>query len=404
MRFCSSDRRSSPGGRATGFEYLPADDIYLDSACQSLRPQPVQGALAEYYTSYGACGGRVKYAWGQKVDARVLDVRRSAASWLGLSRHYVTAFTLNTSYGINLLLQQLPRGEFSRVVTSTIEHNSVFLSTMTAARRLSVPRQVVARTAGGELDLAASDRERAVVVVNVVSNVDGSTLAGLAELTQDVHRRGGIVIVDAAQAAAHSPRLVAGTDVDAVCFSAHKVYGPSLGVVVAREELLRSLDVSFVGGGMVSGVSRDGFDLIPEEPWSLLEPGLQAWGEIIGLGAALDWLRDVKPLGHSPHDHITALSASLFQGLSEIPGLHVVNTEPAPVISVWSDRVDAHRLAVFLSQAGIMVRSGYFCAHYWLTEVLGLPPLLRFSLGLHNTPEDIDTAVHTLSKLLRGLR
>ena len=47
------------------FDYLGAKDIYLDSACQSLRPRPVIDALNAYYTEHNSCGERVKYKWGR---------------------------------------------------------------------------------------------------------------------------------------------------------------------------------------------------------------------------------------------------------------------------------------------------------------------------------------------------
>ncbi|TFB99021.1 aminotransferase class V-fold PLP-dependent enzyme [Cryobacterium adonitolivorans] len=391
-------------GRSADFGYLQPGEIYLDAACQSLRPQPVIDALTDYYTTYNACGGRVKYAWGLKVDAAVADTRQAVLGLLGLSsKSHAVSFTLNTTYGLNLLLQQLPLGRFDRVVTSHIEHNSVFLPTITAARRLGVERLVLGRAADGALLYEPARLEKAVVVVNATSNVDGRQLTNLAELVRDTHARGGIVIVDAAQAMGHSRALLQKTEADAVCFSGHKMYAASLGVVVARHELLTSLELGFVGGGMVQDVRENDFDLVQGDPGALLEPGLQAWGEIIALGRAIEWLGGIRPGGLAPAEHISGLSTRLHAGLAEIPGLTVLATEPSPVISVYAPAQDSHRLAVFLSHSKIMARSGYFCAHHYLKEQLGLPPLLRFSLGLHSTESDIDSATQAVARLMKGL-
>jgi len=391
-------------GSGGDFGYLQPGEIYLDAACQSLRPQPVLDALTEYYTSYNACGGRVKYAWGQKVDNAVADTRRAVLGLLGLSaKSHAVSFTLNTTYGLNLLLQQLPMGRFARVVTSHIEHNSVFLPTITAARRLGVERLVLDRAADGALLYEAAQLEKAVVVVNAASNIDGRQLTNLADLVRDTHARGGIVIVDAAQAMGHSRALLQKTEADAICFSGHKMYSASLGVVVARPELLASLELGFIGGGMVQDVREEDFDLVQGDPAALLEPGLQAWGEIIALGRAIRWLGDVRPGGASPAEHIAGLSGRLFDGLAAIPGLTLLNAAPSPVASVYAAAQDSHRLAVFLSHSQISVRSGYFCAHHHLKEQLGLPPLLRFSLGLHSSESDIDSATQALARLMKGL-
>ncbi|PRY70593.1 cysteine desulfurase/selenocysteine lyase [Glaciihabitans tibetensis] len=390
--------------RLTDFAYLGETDIYLDAGCQSLRPQPVIDALAEYYTQYNACGGRVKYAWGRRVDAEVADTRRAVLDLLGLSsRTHAVSFTLNTTYGLNLLLTQLPTGRYQRVLTSHIEHNSVFLPTIAAATRLGVPRIVLDRAPDGGLVYAPHELDNAVIVVSAASNIDGRLLTNLAALVDDAHARGGIVIVDAAQAIAHSAALLRGTGADAVCFSAHKMYGASLGVVVATTVLLRSLDISFLGGGMVSDVREDSYDLVPDDPGALLEPGLQAWGEIIALHAAITWAKRVRLDGLTPDLFIERMSRRLFEGLRELPGVTMVNAAASPVVSLYVDGQDSHRLAVFLSKSGIMVRSGYFCAHHYLKEQLGLPPLLRFSLGLHTTESDIDRALECFARLLKGL-
>lgn len=383
-----------------GFAYLGGDEVYLDSACQSLRPQPVIDAMTEYYTQYNACGDRVKYAWGTRVADGVARTRERVLKALGLShRHYSCAFTLNTTYGLNLLLQQLPAGRYARIVTTAHEHNAVFLSTITAARRLGIPRRLLERGPDGTIDTHDTDLTDAVVVVSAMDNVTGTLTADLHGLVARTRAQGGIVLLDAAQAAPHALAHLRGLDADAVCFSAHKMYGPALGVVAAANELLLSLDVAFAGGGQIAAVTDDGFELLPE-PHTRLEPGLQAWGEILAFGAALDWFTARQPALQQRED---ALAQRLFDGLAALPNLTLRNITAAPVISLTPDRVDGHRLAVFLSQAGIMVRSGYFCAHHWLQNQEHLPPLVRFSLGAHNTDADIDRALEITGRMAKGL-
>ena len=393
-------RETSVHDLRASFDYLSADEVYLDSACQTLRPRPVIEALTTYFTTYNACGDRVKYAWGKRVEEGVAATRQRVLDLLKLSaRRYSCSFTLNTTYGLNLLLQQLPRGRFSRVVTTHTEHNAVFLSTITAAQRLGVPRVVVDRAADGSVLAADGDLGDAVVVVSAMDNVLGRPTPRLAELISEVHRRGGIVIVDAAQTAAHSLPMLRELGADAICFSAHKMYGPALGVVVASNDLLSSLELSFVGGGMVAAVGEDRFEPAAELH-TRLEPGLQAWGEILAFGATLTWLAPRLADIERAESH---LSQRLFEGLAAAPNVRLLNDAPTPVLSLVPERVDAHRLAVFLSRAGVMVRSGYFCAHHWLQEQQGLPPLIRFSVGAHNTDDDVDRALEVMTRMMRGL-
>ena len=386
--------------RPEGFAYLTAEEVYLDSACQTLRPQPVIDAVADYYTRYNACGDRVRYAWGRQVDEAVAQTRESVLRFFGVSaRHYACSFTLNTTYGLNLLLQQLPLGRYRAIVTTDSEHNSVHLSTLTAARRAGIPRILVPRSDAGQVAVDDDTLRDAVLVLSAMDNVNGAVTTELAGLIDRAHRVGGIVIVDAAQAAGHAWSALQGTSADALCFSGHKMYAPSLGVVVARRELLAALEVSFLGGGQVAGVTAEDF-VLAGELHTRLEAGLQPWAEIIGLGAAIEW---ITPQHAALEQREAALSGRLFDGLRALPNMRVLAPSASPVLSVLPERVDAHRLATFLSSAHISVRSGYFCAHHRLRERRELPPLLRFSLGAHNTEDDIDRALAVMTKLMRGL-
>ena len=387
-----------------GFGYLAADAVYLDSACQTLRPEPVIDALDEYYLDYNACGGRVKYSWGRQVDERVEATRAAVLRTLGLpQRSYATSFTLNTTYGLNLLLQQLPAGRYRRVITTHTEHNSVFLATMSFARREGIERVLLERDDAGALVYRDEDLADALVVVSAMNNVDGAATAGLPELVAAVRRRGGTTVIDAAQAMAHAMPLVRGLKADAICFSAHKVYGASLGIVAASHELLSSLEVSFVGGGMVARVTEDDYTLLPELH-TRLEAGLQPWAEIIALGKALEWLDGVPAAtgeSHEAREH--RLAESLYDGLVGLPRMRLLGERGSSLLSLVPERVDGHRLAGFLSKADIMVRSGYFCTHHWLQEREGYDPLVRFSLGAHTTQDDVGRTLEVVGKLLRGL-
>lgn len=387
-------------GMRAAFPALATDQVYLDAACQSLRPQPVLEAMTDYFTAYPACGDRVQYAWGRRVEEQVAHARAVTLAALGLSpgRHSCS-FTLNTTYGLNLLLQQLPAGRFQRIITSHHEHNAVFLSTMTAARRLGVPRVVVPRTAGGVIGLDGEDLTDAVVVLSAMDNVTGTLTVCLAETIAAVHHAGGIVIIDAAQAAPHALTALRGLDADAICFSGHKLYAPALGIVIAKHTLLQSLELAFLGGGQVDDVSTDGFTL-SAQPHTRLEPGLQAWGEIIGYAAALDWF---LPRMTEIASRERRLGTRLYDGLAALPHVRMFSPAASAVISLVPERVDAHRLAVFLSKADVSVRSGYFCAHHWLREREALPPLVRFSIGAHSTDEDIERALDVMGRMMRGL-
>ena len=385
--------------RVGDFAYLDSKAIYLDSACQSLRPQPVIDAQDNYYKEYNACSDRVKYAWGKKADSGVAATRIKALKLLKHSdKDYFTSFTLNTTYGLHLILSQLETDGIDKVITTDIEHNSVFLATISFARTNNIPREVLARSDDGSISLD-HDFSNALVVVNTSSNIDGRRLLNVRELVDKVHASGGLVILDAAQTMGHNFKWLAGVPADAICFSAHKMYAPSLGVIVAKRSLLSKITPKFVGGGMVNDVSKDDYILTAsqqERTHTIFEPGLQAWGEIIALGEAIGWLQSTHK-----DSQINDYSKQLIDWLRSRSNTTVINEDVTPVVAFYHEKVDSHLLAEGLSEAGIMVRSGYFCCHYYLDHIKKYPPLLRMSLGLHNTQADIDRTVRALEGVLR---
>lgn len=396
--------QSSVNKNVTDFAYLEDGAVYLDSACQTLRPQRVIDAMAKYYHEYNSCGGRVKYDWGIKLDEEIKETRKKTLLFVGKSAsEYVVAFTLNTTYGLNLVLGQLPP-KFKKVITSDIEHNSVFLTTMAFAKRLDIPRVVCERSGDGSLVYNKEDLGESVVVLNSMSNIDGRELVNLKEITNNLHKSGGIILVDAAQGMSHNQQIIRESDFDALFFSGHKIYGPSIGIVVIKKTLLAALDIKFIGGGMVEDVEAESYQLIsdPDDLSSRLEIGLQNFAGIIGLGASLDWLKTYTPESLSVRAHQDGLAQFLFDELSRMPSLKLINNSPSQILSFYSDKIDAHRLAIFLSAQKIMVRSGYFCCHYYLKNLKKYPPLVRVSLGLNNTKEQVEFFVKTLQVIINN--
>lgn len=381
------------------FSYLDPNTAYLDAACQSLRPQLVIDTLNHYYHEHNSCGERVKYPWGEKTDQLVESTRQKVLKLLKLkNKDYFTSFTLNTTYGINLLLNSIDPKYIKKVVTSDIEHNSPFLATISLSQRLHIPRVVLTRHDDGSLPLE-TNFQGAVVIVNCAANFDGRQLLNLKEVIKKVHADGGIIIIDAAQAMAHYHTMLEKTEADAICFSAHKMYAASLGVIVTRRDLLPKLTPAFLGGGMVDDVFQDGYLLSAENKdhtYTIFEPGLQAWAEIISLGTAIDWLEHRTKKDQA---NLSAYTQELYDFLLDKPKVHLVNQEPNPTMSFYVDGMDSHLIGAALGKQGIMTRTGYFCAHYYLDKIRHLPPLVRCSLSYATRDSDIDRVKSALKNL-----
>jgi cysteine desulfurase/selenocysteine lyase len=168
-----------------------------------------------------------------------------------------------------------------------------------------------------------------------------------------------------------------------------------------------------IGGSTVQDVKLDSYELIEDgnEIYARIEPGLQNYAGIIGLNRALKWLNEPFKMPPTESQNLNIpniktkrdwekyLSDYLHQKLKEVPNITLLNQNPSAIVSLYSDKIDAHKLAMYLSEAGIMCRSGYHCCHYYLKEKSKLPPLFRISLGLNNSPAQIDFLIKNLKTL-----
>jgi len=401
------------------FSYLNEKDIYLDGACQSLRPEPVIETLEKYYKEHNSCGERVKYKWGRITDEKVNATREKVLNCLKLKKKdYFVSFTLNTTYGLNLILSQFDakKAKTKYIVTSEIEHNSPFLSTIAFSKRTGIKRKVIKRNSDGSVNLKDIPKN-SLVVLNCASNIDGRVLKNLKEAVKFVHENNGYIVIDAAQAMAHSSFILEKCEADAICFSAHKMYAPSLGGIIMRKDFEPLIETSFIGGGMVDDVDLETYLLSKDNPdhlYTKFEAGLQAWGEIIALGSAIDWLEKLpksakKTLEENEqrvfdffekYGSTGEVDKDIEERRSHKGKLHLLNYEPSSTMSFYVDGLDSHLLGEALANEGIMTRTGYFCVHYYLDHRMHFPPLVRLSFGYQNTPEQIDKLLSVLKNII----
>ncbi|HWQ09834.1 MAG TPA: cysteine desulfurase, partial [Holophaga sp.] len=266
--------------------------IYLDSASTSLTPEPVLQAVLDYYRGYKANVGRGVYRLAQLADQRYRDAHRKAAEFVGAKDAGSTVFTRNTTESINIVARGLDWKRGDRVVTTLMEHHSNLLPWMRLKRR-GVELKIVPPDPQGVVHLSDLERmmdERTrLVATSQVSNVLGTELPikGISRLCRE---RGAALLVDGAQSVPHMPVNVADLDCDYLCFSGHKMLGPTgTGVLWMRKE--EEIEPLLAGGGMVEDVSPGGFTI--KKGYEGFEAGTPDISGGIGLGAAVDYLEMV---------------------------------------------------------------------------------------------------------------
>ena len=223
------------------------------------------------------------------------------------------------------------------------------------------------------------------------------TVTPAAEIARLAHAKGAHVLFDGAQAVVHGRVDVRALDADFYVFTGHKLYGPSgTGVLYGKAALLAQMPPYQGGGDMIAHVSFAGTTF--REPPHRFEAGTPAIVEVIGLGAAIDY---VTALGQ---DRVAAWESDLLayatERLAEIPGLTIVGTAPgkAAIVSFTLDCAHPHDIGTILDGEGVAVRAGHHCAEP-LMDRLGLPGTARASFALYNTPAEVDALVAALRRV-----
>ncbi|MBR2254409.1 MAG: cysteine desulfurase [Candidatus Methanomethylophilaceae archaeon] len=377
--------------------------IYLDSACQSLRPDQVIQAVVEYYEEYPACGGRSVHSMADRVSDGMDRTREALASFFGTDDPDCFVFNKNCTEGLNTAARGLPLKRGDVVVTTDTEHNSNHVPWLVAERERGIKRRMCRSKKDGTFDLesfkSCIGRDVKVVSVQHTNNVTGCTVP-VKEVVEIAHDAGAIVVVDGAQAAPHIPVNLKDLDVDVYCFSGHKMLGPTgTGVMYGKKEVLESMSPLMVGGGTVGLVSADSYNNAPVP--DRFEAGLHNYAGVLGLRAALEYL------GRIGMDEVrrwdSLLMERMFKGLEDLGNVHVVGPsdpkEHSGVLSFNIDGLSSHDIGMMLdSMAGIMIRSGMHCSHPFYVS-RGIDGSARASTYLYNSVDEIDVFCDTVVRI-----
>jgi cysteine desulfurase/selenocysteine lyase len=368
------------------------DLVYLDNACQSLRPKQVIEAMDEYYREYPACAGRSVHRLGTKVSIKVDEARESIATFIGCSDPSCIVFTKNTTETLNTVAKGYHFSKGAAVLTTDMEHNSNHVPWLQMKAQGRIEHRILPTPSSGLFDLEAYKRMLTAEVA-MVSMVDSNNVTGTPIPAREViamaHERGAVVMLDGAQSAPHRPIDVESLDVDVFAFSAHKMLGPSgVGVLYAKHEVLEKIDPLISGGGSVGTTSYDKAEFLP--PPEGFEGGLLNYSGIIGAAAAADYLRAIGM--DEVADHERRLNILATEGLKEIETVTMLSPLDAAlrdgVLSFNIRGMTSHDVAMIIDEmAKVLIRSGMHCMHPFFRS-RGIDGCARASFYIYNTPEE----------------
>jgi Selenocysteine lyase len=378
------------------------DHVYLDSACQSLKPESVIDSMLSYYREYPACGGRSVHSMATKVSMRVDGAREKIARFFSSKDPNEFVFTKNCTESLNMIAKGLKFKRGDIIVTGDAEHNSNHIPWIGLMETAGIKRRFARTSVRGEFDMEAfketMDRNVKMVSISHTSNVTGVTVP-LKEIVEIAHDHGALVLADGAQAAPHVPVSLPDLDVDFYAASGHKMLGPSgVGILYGKMELLKGLEPLISGGGTVGLATYDSIKLSP--PPERFEAGLLNYSGIIGMGAAVDYLQKIGM--KNIHEHETHLQKVLQKEIADL-GLDIVGPEdPAKRGGVFSFNIkglESHDVAMMLDTKGIMIRSGMHCAHPFFVS-RNIHGCARASVYLYNNDAEMVKFADSLRKVI----
>ena len=374
--------------------------VYLDSANTSQKPRKVLDALTEFYERHNANIHRAVYQLAAEATEAYEGARTKVARFIGApegSREVV--FTKSCTEAINLVAYAWGRAnlrEGDEIVISEMEHHSNLIPWQIAAQTSGAKIVPLPITDEGFLDLEAmgrviTDRTK-IVCVTGMSNVLG-TINPIDKVAEAAHAMGALVLVDGAQRTPHLATSVAELGADFYAFTGHKMCGPTgSGGLWARAELLEAMPPFLGGGEMILEVwlDRATYNEIPHK----FEAGTQPFAQMVGLGAAVDYLNELGM--EAVRQHEIEIVGYAMEKLSEIDGLTIHGPKDPEqrggVVSFWLDDVHPHDLATIVDTEGVCVRAGHHCAQV-LMRRLNVPATTRASFYVYNTNEDVDALV-----------
>src|SRR5215472_1500016 len=381
--------------------------VYLDSAASSQKPDTVINAMNTYYRTYHANVHRGVYQISEEATAAMEKARVKVARFINARQSKQVIFTRNTTEGINLVAYSWGSANISAgdlVVLTEMEHHSNLVPWQLLAQRTGARLEFVPVTDDGLLRLDIFEQflqqQPKLVAFSHMSNVLG-TINPARQMVAQAHAAGATVLLDGAQSVPHLPVDVQELDVDFLCFSGHKMLGPTgIGVPYGKRDLLEAMPPFMGGGDMIRrvGLHESSWN---DLPWKF-EAGTPAIAEIVGEGVAIDYLAALDM--ENVRQHEQQITSYAMEQLQSIPGLTIYGPEAAQrggVISFTLGDIHPHDLASILDQEmGIAIRAGHHCAQP-LMERFGLTATARASFYVYTILEEIEALVQGLLKALR---
>ena len=376
--------------------------VYLDNAATTFKPQAVIDATADHYKTGTSNIHRGVHTLSQQATEAFEQSRDKVRDFIGARKSCEIIFTKGTTEAINLVASSyggafLNKGD--EIIISEMEHHSNIVPWQMLCASKGCVLKIAPFNDQGELIFdefakRLSAKTKLVAMVYVSNSL--GTINPVKEVIKAANTQGAVVLIDAAQTVSHLPVNVQGLDCDFLAFSGHKLFGPNgVGVLYGKEKLLNAMPPYQSGGDMIASVTfeKTTYNVLPYK----LEAGTPNVAGVIGLGAAIDYVRSVGLTQIAEYEH--ELLAYGTQALSSIDGLRLIGTakNKASILAFVLENIHPHDLGTLVDEEGVAIRTGHHCTQPVMKH-FGVPATSRASLAFYNTKEEIDCLVRAIHK------
>lgn len=359
---------------------------YFDAPGGTQVPRSVAAAMTDYLFHHNA-NTHWAYPTSEESDAIIAASRQAAAEFLGGTASEIV-FGANMTTLTFHLARALGRGweAGDEVIVTDLDHHA----NVAPWRALERDRGIVVRSARMHRDTARVDydhlaslvsKRTKLIAIGGASNAVG-TINDLGRVREITRAAGALFFVDAVHLAPHATIDVKAIGCDFLAVSAYKFYGPHIGIMFARRDLLESLPFPKL-------------DPSPDTAPERAETGTQNHEGIAGVKAAVDFMKSLPP--HAG-DHVRVLR----EGLSSIKRLHLYGSQPSTgTVAFTVDGMTAEDVTRRLAAKGLFVSHGDFYAATVIRE-LGVEALVRVGCACYTTEDDVRRLIEATERICAG--
>lgn len=376
------------------------ESVYLDHAAATPVHPEVVDCMIPYFQEYYGNPSSV-HQFGRKVKAALDQARQTIASSLHAEPGQII-FTSGGTEADNMALLGIAlanQQKGNHIITSLIEHHAV-LHTCHQLEKMGFEITYLPVDEQGQVspeDVRSALRDTTILVSIMYGNNEVGSLQPIAEIVDIAHAAGVYVHTDAVQAFGVIPLDVQALPVDLLSISAHKINGPKgIGALYVSKRVKLS---PMMFGGAQEKKRRAGTENVPG---------------IVGFAKAAEMASESLNERKEKYLHFRETMIDIWKQ----EGIHfTINGHPTDflphILNVSFPGVETEVLLMNLDMAGISCSSGSACASGSLEvshvlKAMGiaeecLRSAVRFSFGLGNSEEQVRSAAHKVSKIVKRL-